>query len=281
MLATRFSARNSNSIRSSSPLSDDQIRRAAPSIFAAAAHESRSSRYTYVPTINILSGLRREGFEPFMVTQSRARDESRREFTKHMLRLRRQSGPAVVGEEVPEIVLVNSHDGTSAYQMLAGMFRFVCANGMVVAAGTVDEIRVPHKGDVVGQVIEGAYTVVREFDRVRDSAAAMKAITLNGNEQQVFAHAALVAKYGEPETGAFPVTESQALEARRSADAGSDLWRTFNRVQENLVRGGLQTRTATGRRNSTREVRGISENVQLNRALWTLADGMAKLKAAA
>lgn len=45
-----------------SPLSDDQIRRVAPSIFADGKHESRSERYTYIPTIEVLRGLRNEGF---------------------------------------------------------------------------------------------------------------------------------------------------------------------------------------------------------------------------
>lgn len=87
------------------------------------------------------------------------------------------------------------------------------------------------------------------------------------------------AKYGPSETGAFPITESQVLRAQRSDDVGQDLWRVFNRTQENLVRGGVRGRAATGRRIRTRAVTGISENVGLNRALWTLAEEMAKLKA--
>ncbi|MEN9476374.1 MAG: hypothetical protein RLZZ300_515, partial [Pseudomonadota bacterium] len=60
MLASRFASR-SPSLRSDHPLSDEQIRAVAPSIFAQAAHESRSARYTYIPTIEVLAGLRREG----------------------------------------------------------------------------------------------------------------------------------------------------------------------------------------------------------------------------
>ena len=45
-LASRF-ANRSPSLRSSSPLTDDQIRAVAPSIFAVDKHASRSERYTY------------------------------------------------------------------------------------------------------------------------------------------------------------------------------------------------------------------------------------------
>ena len=274
MLATRFS-HNKTAIQSRFPLSDDQMRAVVPSIFQSEAHDSRSQRYTYVPTVDVLAGLRKEGFEPFFACQSKARDESKREFTKHMLRLRHASAVQTVGE-VPEIILVNSHDGSTSYQMLAGMFRFVCCNGMVCGE-TVDEIRVHHKGDIVGRVIEGAYSVVREFDRVKDSAESMKLLTLSKPEQSAFASAALVAKYGED---AAPISADQVLRPMRREDAGSDLWSTFNRVQEHMVRGGDRSRNANGRRSSTRAVNGISQNVSLNRALWTLADQMAKIKAA-
>jgi hypothetical protein len=65
-LASRF-ASHSPTLRSDYPLSDDQIRRVAPSIFADAPHESRSERYSYIPTAAVLTELRKEGFEPFMV----------------------------------------------------------------------------------------------------------------------------------------------------------------------------------------------------------------------
>lgn len=274
-LATRF--HNANQLRADRPLEDEQLRRIAPSIFAEAAHDSRSARYTYIPTIDVLSALRKEGFMPYQVAQSRVRDESRRDFTRHMLRLRRADVVArQVGDEIPEIVLVNSHDGTSSYQMMAGLFRLVCTNGLVVGS-SVNEIRVHHSGNIVGRVIEGAYTVVEEFGRVQASAESMKAIELSEGEQRAFGQAAIVAKYGEQD--AYPVTVDQALLPRRYDDKGGDLWRVFNRTQENLVRGGLRTRSATGRRQRTREVVGITQNVQLNRALWTLAEEMAKLKA--
>ena len=45
-LATRF-ARNTRVMRGEQPLSEDQMRAAAPSIFAEGKHASRSERYTY------------------------------------------------------------------------------------------------------------------------------------------------------------------------------------------------------------------------------------------
>ena len=65
MLASRF-AKNSPYLYSAVPLADDQIRAVAPSIFAEDAHDSRSERYAYIPTSNVLTQLRKNGFQPFM-----------------------------------------------------------------------------------------------------------------------------------------------------------------------------------------------------------------------
>src|SRR3954463_3842700 len=101
--------RHFTNVRNSQPLTEDQIRKLGPSIFAAQKHESRSDRYTYIPTIDVLRGLVREGFLPVCVRQSRSRDESRREHTKHMIRFRRDGEQfSGVGDTLPELVLVNS-----------------------------------------------------------------------------------------------------------------------------------------------------------------------------
>jgi hypothetical protein len=273
MLASRF-APSSPVLRSDHPLSDEQIRAVAPSIFAGAKHQSRSERYSYIPTAAVLTELRKEGFQPFMVAQTRVRQDDRRDFTKHLIRLRHPS--QINSSEANEVILLNSHDGSSSYQMLAGMYRFVCKNGLVCGDTTAD-VRVPHKGDVTRQVIEGAYEVLDGFAVAQTSRDAMQGITLDTGEAQVFARAALALKYDND--GAAPITEAQVLAPRRFGDDRADLWSVFNRTQENLMRGGIAGRSANGRRQRTRPVQGIDQNVRLNRALWLLADGMRQLKA--
>ena len=273
-LASRFTHR-SPVLRSDYPLSDDQIRTVAPSIFAETPHESRSQRYSYIPTAAVLAELRNEGFQPFRVCQTRVRQDDRRDYTKHMLRLRHAS--QINGTEANEVILLNSHDGTSSYQMLAGMFRFVCQNGLV-CGDTFADVRVPHKGNVTDQVIDGAYEVLHGFEQVEHSRDAMRAITLDDGEAAVFAKSALILKYDDSGK-VLPITESQLLRPRRFDDNGSELWSIFNRVQENLVKGGLTSRTANGRQQRTRPVHGIDQNVRLNRALWLLAEGLRRLKA--
>lgn len=264
--------------RGSEPLTLDRIQRAVPSIFAAEAHESRSDRYAYIPTVEVLSGLIKEGFQPFFAQQSRTRVEGKQDFTKHMIRLRHASR-VNERDEAHEIILINAHDGTSSYQMVNGVFRFVCANGLFTG-DTFGETKVKHTGDAVSKVIEGAFTVLQDAPRVMEGVQAMKALPLCQDEQQAFAKAAHALRYDDANKA--PVQADRLLTARRQDDASADLWSTFNRVQENVIRGGLRgwTRDGNGqiRRASVREVKGIDQNKALNRALWTLAEEMGRIK---
>jgi hypothetical protein len=266
--------------RSRSPLTNEQIAQYAPSVFAAEAHESRGERYAYIPTSNVLEGLRNEGFLPMAVGQTRVRDNGKREHTKHLIRFRQaQHVNLVPGQEVPEIVLVNSHDGTSSYNLMGGIYRVVCSNGLIVG-DTSSEVRLRHSGrDVISGVIEGSYRVIEDIKAVAPRVEEFKALVLDPRQQLAFAEAALDLRWDRDEQGnsAAPINPEQMLNLRRWEDKGSDLWRVFNKVQENMIRGGLRGVGATGRRTSTRAVASVSENIKLNKALWTLTDRMASI----
>lgn len=268
-------------------LSNDKLMSIAPSIFATQAHDSRSSKYAYIPTSMVLDGMRKEGFVPVRAHQGRSRVEGKAEFTKHMIRFRHSSfiGTEALGQIIPEIVLVNSHDGTSAYHLMAGLFRIACLNGLIRCQSTTSDIRVPHKGNVVDNVIEGAFTVIEDSKGAVEQAEAWGSLRLTSDERQIMADAAHVLRFGDAEGNVDTAIEPrQLLRPRRIEDRDETLWTTHNVIQENVIRGGLSAwqRDANNRqrRVTTREVRNIDGDVKLNRALWLLSERMASLKAA-
>jgi hypothetical protein len=273
------------------PLSDEDMQRLAPSVFASAPHESRSARYTYIPTLQLIAGMREAGFFPVSVMQSRCRIPGKQPFTKHMVRFARElASPDSVelDDTIPQVCLKNSHDGSSAYELGLGLFRPICKNGLMVSTGSFEEVKVPHKGNVMRDVIEGAFTVIQSADKVLQHATSWKHLQLTGPEQHALAHSALMLRFDGSEEQPPKVTEQQILAPRRDSDRGSDLWATFNRLQENVIRGGQRYiqpghRTEEGRyirsrRMQTRPVGGIDQSTTLNRALWALAERMAELK---
>ena len=272
--------------RQQHPLTMDQLRTIVPSAFAVAAHASRSERYTYLPTVDVIEGMIKAGFQPFRAIQSGSRIEGKAEFTKHLIRFRSADAPMslVVGDTIPEVVLINSHDGTSTYQLSAGFYRLVCSNGLMVSEGLQDSIRIPHKGNIIDAVIEGSNRIVNGSGAGIATMEEWNGLQLTAGEQQAFAEAAHVIRFADAEGKTeTPITAAMLLTTRRRDDAPATLWNTFNKVQENVIKGGLSARGPRvngqrGRMVTTKLVKGIDQDVKLNRALWTLGERMAELK---
>lgn len=267
-------------------LSNEQIQAYAPSAFATRPFHAQSSRYAFIPTSVVIDGMRNAGFLPVKASQSRSRIEGKSEFTKHMIRFRSAASVdqrAIVGDSVIEAVLINSHDGTSAYKLLCGMFRFVCSNGMVVADSLVGSVNIRHTGNVIEDVIGGTERILSNGARVMDVVNNWKQIGLSQPEQHLLAETAHSLRFpaeanGEQSNIAKTVTPDMLLSARRSEDNRPDLWHTFQRIQENSTKG---FRTWSNRRRVTaRAVNGIDGDVKLNAALWSMTEKFAALKAA-
>lgn len=280
------------------PLTMDQVRAKAPSAFATDKHSSRSNHYVYIETAEIIRQLEKRGFFPVSASQSRSRTPGKADYTKHMIKFIQMdlmTQALKVGDSVPQVALVNSHDGTSTYELFAALFKLICSNGLMIAGDTLSSVKVPHKGDVINDVVDGTFRVISESELALEAASKWNQLALTSGEQQAFATAAHQLRFADSKGEiTTPITPEQLLRPRRTADAQTnylrepkpDLWTTFNVVQENVIKGGLHgIKMATDqhgrpqvRRVSTREVKGIDQDVKLNRSLWTLGVEMAKIK---
>ena len=249
-------------------LSLDAVRTRAPAVFAAAADERLSPKYTFLPTERILTGLMSAGFAPVDARQSSARRGSALH-ARHVVRLRPRFDTVQLRDSVPEVVFLNSHDGSSAYQLRMGLFRVVCTNGLIVSRGAFPAYCVSHRGNIVDDVVAGALKLADRFEGLAEQVERMEQRQLFKDEQLTFAEAALRLRYPEPaESGMQP---AQLLVCRRCEDVGDDLWRVYNRIQEHLLRGGLSRRSTNGRLTRTRPIGSIRRDVSLNGQLWDLA----------
>lgn len=268
-------------------LTEDEMRRAAPSIFAIEAHDSRSDRFAPIPTIEVLRELQKEGFAPVGVRQSGTRDASKHEFTKHMIRLRRLDDARAyqIGDTVCEIILKNANDGTSAYDLMAGLFRIRCQNSLVAQTSTIDSVKVRHSGDAINKVIEGTYRVLSEAETVLAAPQDWSQIAMAHDAKLALAESAHVLRFADADGKvSTPIQPTQLLLPRRADDRSQDLWTTFNVIQENVIRGGLSARAPAtqdargrrirGRQVTTRQINGIDQDVKLNKALWVLTERM-------
>ncbi|MCI7022764.1 MAG: hypothetical protein MR964_00815 [Campylobacter sp.] len=59
----------------------------------------------------------------------------------------------------------------------------------------------------------------------------------------------------------------------------NDLYTVFNTIQEHLIRGNLNgINKITGRRFTSKEIKSLSTDAQINKSLWQMAENIAKIK---
>lgn len=260
-------------------LNNADLKAVAPSVFARTPHSSRSQRYVHVPTIDVLEMLRGKGFLPVRAMESKVRKgrEDRAGYVRHMIWLQRQQDMdrpvKQIGDVIPQIVMVNSHDGTSSFQLIAGMYRLVCENGLIVKmANDAGSISVHHSGkELMETVSEAAHQVSKLLPDIVRVAREWDKIQLTAAAQTRFARKALALRYA----GNSPITPEQALASRREADEAPTLWRTYNVLEENLTKGGIVGATATGRQSTTRRLQSVNNRLHFERGLWNLAEEIA------
>jgi hypothetical protein len=250
-------------------LSLEAVRHRAPAVFAENAAARVTRAYRFISTSQVVGALVEAGFVPTDARQGRSKAGDSAGYARHLIRFRHARESVTLVDAIPEIVLVNAHDGTSAYQLRAGLFRPLCTNGLIARIGDFGFISVPHRASVVADVVEGALRLTAQFQALGGTVRAMAHRVLSPLERLGFAEAALGIRY--PHADRLPYAADRVLEARRSGDAGDSLWQVYNVVQENLMRGGIAYQSARGRAMRTRRIGAIREDVRINTGLWQAA----------
>jgi uncharacterized protein DUF932 len=267
------------------------------SIMASHEASTLSNKYQFIPSTKVIDIVTRMGWEPVAAQEKRVRLMEREGYQKHMVRFR-QPGIQPVNGVFPEVLLTNSHDGSASFTFMAGLFRLVCTNGLIVSEGMFGSIRVRHMNFDQSEVIDAVEHVVRDTPALLEHVDIFQHILVSQEEQFAFAESALNMKFQNKghrvdagqqaryqiEDRTFDLT--RLIQPQRSADADRpSLWNTFNVVQEKFTKGAIFEDTV--RRDAhgipthvskVRGIKGIDESIRVNKELWGLAEKMADLK---
>jgi len=236
-----------------------------PAVFAEQAASTVSDKYTFIPTTRILGVLEDEGWIPTSASQVNSHKEGNKQFAKHLIRLRRDEAiQPEVNKTIPEIVLFNSHNGKSNYDLRMGLYRFVCSNGMVVSDAEFGSIKIRHMGYTDEQVVKASQEFIDNSTRIMNVVNEWQDVKLDREEMRSFGREAAKLRFEDPDD----LTINTVLQPRRGEDMASDLWTVFNRTQENLIQGGF---LVTGGRRRSRAITNIDKNIDINTRLWDLA----------
>ncbi len=244
-----------------------------PSVNQTSAHSKTSEKYAFIPTTRVLGVLADHGWSPVSITETRTlRTSNNRGYQKHYIRLAQTNGQRdllAVGDERAEIGIINSHNGRSSFELFLGIYRCVCSNQAVVGS-QYDTYRVRHMGYTDNAIEKALKHIVYQAQTILPAIEKYKNVLLSAHETEQFARSAIELVQGEDNK--FSITPRTILNPRRYDDLGNGLWQTFNRVQENVIRGGMLRHDANHRRTHTRAIKNIDRNVALNRSLWDLLE---------
>lgn len=254
-------------------LSNKELIRLAPSIGQTKPFKEASDRYSFIPTTDAIDWLRDAGWKPVMCGQSNVRDDFRNGYQKHMIRFIRPD--LVLNGHRADILLYNSHDVSATFKLLGGFYRFVCSNGLVVGDEFANFTH-KHQNFVIDDFIESGKKMNETLEVAGGLVEDWRSLELNKDERGVFSTAAIELLYKDGSS----IEPEQLLEVRRTEDAKTDLWHTFNCVQENLIKGGLKGTSSNGRAVQTREITSLDRNRVINQTLWQISSNMNLLKAA-
>lgn len=247
-------------------LSPTEVLGIAPAVFTTSRSPKVTDRYSFVPTIEILDKFLSEGWQITHATQ-RGRDLH----GKHFLRMRLDSLPQV-GDCLPELLVSNSHDGSTPFNLSTGLLRLVCSNGLTVPTALSHTFKLRHVNFSVEQVREITDSFAEKLPFISEKVRRMSEKYLTWKEQCSYVEAAKIIRWGKEK--APIINHQQILIPRREEDAEPTLWNTFNLVQEKFV-GGTNEHVNSGGKN--RKVTGL-KNFQrvnsINTGLWELAENM-------
>lgn len=240
-----------------------------PAIFGAPEEGTVSKKYNTVPTHEVVHLMQDLGWNPVSANQVKPR-KNNPDVVRHVVVFQAENAKENENGVTGQVVLVNSHDAKSSYKLYYGLYRFVCANGLMVG-DEFAQARIRHMGrdSLFENIAEATKNFVAHGTQVNDQVDKWRGIHMDYLSQVNFAEAAL--KLHFIESSRSYLKPSDFLEARNNEDHNNDsLWSTFNKVQENIFKGGVAGRSPK-RRFHTRGISSIGQSISFNRGLWDLA----------
>lgn len=244
----------------------------APAIFATAPANHVSPKYQFVNTGNVLELLNSKGWEAFEVCQQKSRIPGLEDATKHSISLVHKDANTQnrdLGSLIPTLTLVNSHNWASRFEIVFGMFRVVCGNGLTVMAGEFAGLSARHD-----HIMEDILSII---ERMESYSSMMMTKFQNWNTRMLsedetlhFGMEASRIRFGEADSSELAIARAESLlTTRRAQDAENSLWNVYNRVQENSLQGGVKRDAMT---RMPRAITNIGKRLELNAQLFGLAE---------
>ncbi|WP_188108555.1 DUF932 domain-containing protein [Sulfurimonas lithotrophica] len=257
------------------PLTDEQLKEQAPVLFTEQPHFETSDKYHFVSSIDVINEIKSHNWHPVSVQQSSVKDEDKDGYQRHVVRFRHFEDLLNPKENAVELLLFNSHDRSTAFSISAGIYRFVCSNGLVIADSVFESYKIKHIGDRANDIHTAIDKITSFKPQLEYKINKFEALKLSTGEREAFAKSSIALRFPEH----LEVDYKDLLVPHRDEDNKDDLYTTLNIIQENLLSGNVSgVNKETGRRFTSREITSIGKDKEINQGLWDIAERISSIK---
>ena len=147
---------------------------------------------------------------------------------------------------------------------------------LLVPSHTFVSTSIIHSGFQDNKIKNAIQEVIEYIPKMEEEIERFKSITLSPLEQRSLAKVAIDLRF---DTKKHKVDPNALLKIHRQEDSDITLWVIFNRLQEGIIRGGIQGKNIeTNRSFTSKPINAIDANFSLNQELWSTVKMMADYK---
>jgi hypothetical protein len=250
-------------------LTEKELKELVPAAYSHHADPNVSDKYVFIPTYKVIEYLGNLGWKPVYARQNYSKKE--RKYAKHIIRFSNKEGLLEKGEVVNEFVYIGAHDRSFVAELNAGLRRCICGNQMTISAGDFACMFTKHIGFIYEEFEKKMKETIKQFTILSKKVETYKTIQLTEVEKNKFAYVASMAHW----KGEVKIDSKLLLNVRRPEDESDNLWTVFNRIQENIIKGGVtfnakSDKTGKPRTRTTRGVKNIIRDHNINKELWNI-----------
>lgn len=258
-------------VNAMTPLSNEQIRSKASSIFQNKGSHKMSDKYVHIPTSRVIEDMNKLGWFVTEAKEVKSRKSDRIGFQKHLLIFRNEN-IIIEGEDgdtvIPQIFITNSHDGSSCFEFRAGIFRMICSNGLVVATKEFEKMKIRHMGYTFEQVQEVMNAMLEQLPLTVDSMNKMREIQLDKEQSIELAGMIVGARFGENAIESLDIDLEKLLTPIRDEDKFSDMFTVMNVLQEKVM-GGDFSYSNNGKVRKARPIKNFQKDIEVNQKIFS------------
>ena len=242
-----------------------------------------SDKYQAISTQNVLDLISDHvGYKPRIVgfNESRTRIDEKKDYVKHALMIELNNSQMTNGTNL-RLVLFNSNDRSAALKIYIGIYRIICSNNSIVGSNMFEPVKIIHKKSENKDWKHSIYTLMDEYDEKQKQTEKMIS-----NMQDRYVSYGDIGRLTERVADEIinPSITGNVLDplelnvAHRKEDIGKNLFLTYQRIQENLIKGNfdriiqkeedgiLFDSISKGHR-----ITDIKKNIEINRQLSDMA----------